>query len=287
MNKNILITGANGQLGNEIRVLAASTGENYIFTDVNELDITDRKSVIDFITSNDIQVVVNCAAYTQVDQAEDDELLADKINHLAVSYLAEGCLRNSAVLLHISTDYVFDGSRNTPYTEEVPTAPLGVYGKTKLEGETAVRASGCKHLIIRTSWLYSSFGSNFVKTMQRLTADRDELKVVFDQVGTPTYAADLGRAIVNIIEDEKYESNQGIYHFSNEGVCSWYDFAVVIQDLFGNRCNIQPCHSDEFPSKVKRPHFSVLDKTKIKQTFDLTIPHWKNSLQNCVELLKK
>jgi dTDP-4-dehydrorhamnose reductase len=162
-----------------------------------------------------------------------------------------------------------------------------VYGKTKLEGETAVRASGCKHLIIRTSWLYSSFGSNFVKTMQRLTADRDELKVVFDQVGTPTYAADLGRAIVNIIEDEKYESNQGIYHFSNEGVCSWYDFAVVIQDLFGNRCNIQPCHSDEFPSKVKRPHFSVLDKTKIKQTFDLTIPHWKNSLQNCVELLKK
>ncbi len=286
MSKNILITGANGQLGNEIRTLAVSSQENYIFTDVAELDITDKQSVVEFVKSNDIQVVVNCAAYTQVDKAEDDEVFADKINHLAVSYLAEACRENSATLIHISTDYVFDGSGNIPYTEDVPTAPLGVYGKTKLAGENAVITSGCKYLIIRTSWLYSSFGNNFVKAMQRLTVEKDALKVVFDQAGTPTYAADLAKVIVHIIENEKYKSNQGVYHFSNEGVCSWYDFAIAIRDLFGNECNIQPCHSDEFPSKVKRPHFSVLDKTKIKETFDLTIPHWKESLTNCVELLK-
>lgn len=279
MTKNILITGSNGQLGSEIRVLSENSEHRFFFTDVAELDITDRDAIDGYIVDNKIDTIVNCAAYTNVDKAEDDVELADKINHLAVKNLAEASKKYAVELVHISTDYVFDGTKNFPYLETDPTAPLGVYGKTKLDGESAVINSGCAYLIIRTSWLYSTFGNNFVKTMRRLTTEKESLKVVFDQVGTPTYAGDLAHAILKIIESGKLSDNSGIYHFSNEGVCSWYDFAIEIRDLFGNECDVQPCHSDEFPSKVTRPKFSVLDKTKIKKTFGLKIPHWKYSLE--------
>ena len=278
MNKNILITGSNGQLGSEIGVLSKTSRHSFFFTDVAELDITDKSAVDIFVTENKIDILVNCAAYTHVDKAEEDTETADKINHLAVKNLSEVCAENKLMLIHISTDYVYDGTKNTPYVESDPTTPLGIYGRTKLDGENAVIHSGCDYLIIRTSWLYSSFGNNFVKTMRRLTAEKESLKVVFDQVGTPTYAGDLANTILDIIDSEKIDSNSGICHFSNEGVCSWYDFAIEIRDLFKNECDIQPCHSDEFPSKVTRPNFSVLDKTKIKETFDLKIPHWKTSL---------
>lgn len=285
MSKNILVTGANGQLGSEIRVLSESLEANFFFTDLLELDITDRNAVDEFIHVNAIGVIINCAAYTQVDKAEDDYIMADRINHLAVRNLAESCKKHRSLLIHVSTDYVFDGSGNIPYTENLPTAPLGIYGRTKLDGEHAVAASGCNYFILRTSWLYSSFGNNFVKTMQRLTGERDELSVVFDQVGTPTYAHDLAKVILAIVANEKYSENNGIFHFSNEGVCSWYDFALEIRDLAGNSCRIKPCHSDEFPSKVKRPHYSVLDKTKIKNTFGVVVPHWKESLKACMRLI--
>lgn len=278
MSKNILITGSNGQLGSEIRVLSENSNYHFFFTDVVELDITDKTAINKFVSENEIDIVVNCAAYTNVDKAEDDVELADKINHLAVRNLAEVCAERNAQLVHISTDYVFDGTKNFPYVETDPTSALGVYGRTKLDGENAVIHSGCEYLIIRTSWLYSTFGNNFVKTMKRLTYEKESLKVVFDQVGTPTYAGDLAKAILEIIETENYKGNSGVYHFSNEGVCSWYDFAIEIRDLFGNECDVQPCHSDEFPSKVKRPNFSVLNKTKIKDTFGLKIPHWKEAL---------
>lgn len=283
----ILITGSNGQLGSEIKKLSAVSGRHFHFTDVDELDITDRLAVENYAVENNIGLIVNCAAYTNVDRAEDDAETAGRINHLAVKNLAEVSAKLDLTLIHISTDYVFDGSKNTPYTETDSTSALGVYGHTKLAGENAVTDSGCKHLIIRTSWLYSSFGNNFVKTMRRLTFEKDNLNVVFDQTGTPTYAADLAKAITEIIETGKYSENTGIYHFSNEGVCSWYDFAIEIRNQFGNSCDIQPCHSDEFPAKVKRPNFSVLDKTKIKQTFGLKIPYWKESLKVCVDLLKQ
>ena len=279
MSKKILVTGANGQLGSELRVLSVNSNHEFLFTDVAELDITNREAVDNYVSEHGTDIIVNCAAYTNVDKAEDDTEMADNINHLAVKNLAEVSAKYKLILIHISTDYVFDGSKNTPYLETDPTAPLGVYGRTKLAGEKAVTDSGCDYLIIRTSWLYSSFGNNFVKTIRRLTAEKDSLKVVFDQVGTPTYAADLASAILEIIETGKYKSNSGIYHFSNEGVCSWYDFAIEIRNLSGNLCDIQPCHSDEFPSKVKRPNFSVLDKTKIKETFGLKIPYWKVSLR--------
>ena len=279
MTKNILITGSNGQLGSEIRMLSENSEHRFFFTDVAELDITDRDVIDGYIAENKIDTIVNCAAYTNVDKAEDDVELADKINHLAVKNLAEASKKYDVELVHISTDYVFDGTKNFPYLETDPTAPLGVYGKTKLDGENAVINSGCAYLIIRTSWLYSAFGNNFVKTMRRLTVEKESLKVVFDQVGTPTYAGDLAHAILKIIESGKLSDNSGIYHFSNEGVCSWYDFAIEIRDLFGNKCDVQPCHSDEFPSKVTRPKYSVLDKTKIKETFGLKIPHWKYSLE--------
>ena len=278
MSKKILVTGANGQLGSELRVLSVNSNHEFLFTDVAELDITNREAVDNYVSEHGAEIIVNCAAYTNVDKAEDDTEMADNINHLAVKNLAEVSAKYKLILIHISTDYVFDGSKNTPYLETDATAPLGVYGHTKLDGEKAVTDSGCDYLIIRTSWLYSSFGNNFVKTIRRLTAEKDSLKVVFDQVGTPTYAADLASAILEIIETGKYKSNSGIYHFSNEGVCSWYDFAIEIRNLSGNLCDIQPCHSDEFPSKVKRPNFSVLDKTKIKETFGLKIPYWKDSL---------
>ena len=278
MSKKILVTGANGQLGSELRVLSVNSNHEFLFTDVAELDITNREAVDNYVSEHGTDIIVNCAAYTNVDKAEDDTEMADNINHLAVKNLAEVSAKYKLTLIHISTDYVFDGSKNTPYLETDPTAPLGVYGRTKLAGEKAVTDSGCDYLIIRTSWLYSSFGNNFVKTMRRLTAEKDSLKVVFDQVGTPTYAGDLAQAILKIIDSGKYADNAGIYHFSNEGVCSWYDFAIEIRNLSGNLCDIQPCHSDEFPSKVKRPNFSVLDKTKIKETFGLKIPYWKDSL---------
>ena len=279
MSKKILVTGANGQLGSELRVLSVNSNHEFLFTDVAELDITNREAVDNYVSEHGTDIIVNCAAYTNVDKAEDDTEMADNINHLAVKNLAEVSAKYKLTLIHISTDYVFDGSKNTPYLETDPTAPLGVYGRTKLAGEKAVTDSGCDYLIIRTSWLYSSFGNNFVKTMRRLTAEKDSLKVVFDQVGTPTYAGDLAQAILKIIDSGKYADNAGIYHFSNEGVCSWYDFAIEIRNLSGNLCDIQPCHSDEFPSKVKRPNFSVLDKTKIKETFGLKIPYWKFSLR--------
>lgn len=284
--ETILVTGANGQLGNEMRRTSVSSPNRWLFTDVDELDITDIDAVRHLVQKEHVNVIVNCAAYTNVDKAEDDEGTADRINRLATENLAVVCQGNGATLIHISTDYVFQGNGNSPCREDEPTNPLGVYGRTKLAGEQAIMESGCKALIFRTAWLYSSFGNNFVKTMLRLTAERETLSVVFDQVGTPTYAADLAQIIFNIIEDNKYENNEGIYHFSNEGVCSWYDFAQEIARLAGNTgCDIHPCHSDEFPSKVKRPNFSVLDKTKVKATFGIRVPYWRNSLVKCIEEL--
>lgn len=283
---NILVTGANGQLGNEMRRRAAAGSRcAYLFTDVEELDITDLDAVRRCMAERRIAAVVNCAAYTNVDKAEDDAARADAINHLAVGNLATACREQGAALLHISTDYVFGGTGNLPFREEDDVAPLGVYGQTKWAGEQAVVASGCRHLIFRTAWLYSAFGNNFVKTMRRLTAERDRLTVVFDQVGTPTYAGDLADLLFHITEEGLYAQMQGTYHFSNEGVCSWYDFAREIAALSGRTCDIQPCHSDEFPSRVRRPAFSVLDKTKVKRDFHWTIPYWKDSLVKCIKEL--
>ena len=283
---NILVTGANGQLGNEMRRLAEKTTSNrYIFTDIAELDITNLQAVRHCMSENQVTIVVNCAAYTNVDKAEDDFETADLINRKAVENLAIACKETEAVLIHVSTDYVFQGDRNLPCREDEPTNPLGVYGRTKLAGEQAIEQIGGKYLIFRTAWLYSSFGNNFVKTMRRLTSEREQLSVVFDQVGTPTYAGDLAMLIWHIIEEEKYKQQQGVYHFSNEGVCSWYDFAKEIASLSGKECDIRPCHSDEFPSKVKRPAFSVLDKTKVKKDFGYMVPYWKDSLIKCINEL--
>lgn len=282
---NILVTGANGQLGNEMRRVSAGSQNHYLFTDVNELDITDLNAVRSMMKQERVNVIVNCAAYTNVDKAEDDSAMADLLNNRAVENLAIAAKEADATLVHISTDYVFRGDRNIPCRETWETDPLGVYGKTKLEGERSLIATGCKYLIFRTAWLYSPFGKNFVKTMQQLTATKDSLKVVFDQVGTPTYAGDLAALIYKLVE-ENLLHHQGIYHFSNEGVCSWYDFAREISELSGNRCDIQPCHSDEFPSRVERPHFSVLDKTKVKETFGIKIPYWKDSLKKCISELE-
>ncbi|MFJ1430450.1 dTDP-4-dehydrorhamnose reductase [Capnocytophaga canimorsus] len=276
--KNILVTGANGQLGSEIQNIQGKT-KNYFFTDASDLDITDRQAISDFVKKNNIQIVVNCAAYTNVDKAEDDIQTANLINNIAVGYLAEVCKENNASLIHISTDYVFGGTKNTPYSETDPTEPLGIYGRTKLEGEKAIQNADIDYLIIRTSWLYSlSFGHNFVKTIQRLSSERNELKVVFDQVGTPTNARDLATFIVHIIEKDLCKKRE-VYHFSNEGVCSWFDFATEIVRMSGNDCLVKPCLSSEFPSKVKRPSYSVLDKSKLKNDFNYTISHWKEALK--------
>lgn len=284
---NILVTGSNGQLGNELRLVVEEKDKvnNYFFTDVAELDITNKSDVSQFLLANDIDVVVNCAAYTNVDKAEDEKGIADLINHIGVKNLAESCKERDGFLIHISTDYVFDGTKNTPYTETDETKPLGVYGETKLRGENAIISTGCEYVITRTSWLYSSFGNNFLKTMQRLTAEKENLKVVFDQVGTPTYAGDLANVIYTIIQRDEADIKNQIYHFSNEGVCSWYDFAVAINEAYGNNCNIKPCHSNEFPSKVCRPSFSVLDKSKIKNNLRLQIPYWKVSMHKCISRL--
>ena len=282
---NILVTGANGQLGNEMRTVSKNSSNKYIFTDVAELDITGIEAVRNMAKAENIDIIVNCAAYTNVDKAEDDEPFADLLNNKSVENLAIVAKEVDATLIHISTDYVFQGDKCIPCCEDWETNPLGVYGKTKLAGEQSLINSGCKYIIFRTAWLYSPHGKNFVKTMQNLTSAKDNLKVVFDQVGTPTYAADLAQLIFYVIETDQY-NKQGIYHYSNEGVCSWYDFAVEIATLSGNTCDIQPCHSEEFPSKVKRPHFSVLDKTKVKETFGVKVPYWKDSLKKCIEELK-
>ena len=284
----ILITGANGQLGNCMRNAAEGSKDNYIFTDVAELDITDADAVMKAVKDNDVKVVVNCAAYTNVDKAESDAEFAELLNAKAVRNLADAVKANDGTLIHISTDYVFGGSAgNTPRTEEEPTNPTGVYGITKLHGEQQIAESGAKAIVIRTAWLYSEYGKNFVKTMLSLTASKPQLKVVFDQVGTPTYAQDLADSIFNIIENRKTEGNEGIYHYSNEGVCSWYDFTKAIAEKAGNLdCDIQPCHSDEFPSPVTRPSYSVLDKTKFKTTFGIGIPYWTASLKKCLANLE-
>ena len=284
---NILVTGANGQLGNEMRRLGAVSPNNYIFTDVAELDITNADAVMYVAKHYSIDAIINCAAYTNVDKAESDQETAELINATAVGNLARAMKEVGGTLFHVSTDYVFGCDGNTPRTEEMPLNPLGVYGLTKLHAEQAIEASGCKALIFRTAWLYSEFGNNFLKTMLRLTAEKEQLNVVFDQVGTPTYAGDLALAIFSIIEAGVYPGNEGIYHFSNEGVCSWYDFAVEIAAAAGNtNCRINPCHSSEFPSPVTRPPYSVLDKTKIKNTFDIDIPHWRESMEYCIKRLK-
>ena len=283
-SKRILITGANGQLGSEMRRLGKVSPNEYIFTDVAELDITNRDAVMAFVSEQEIDVIVNCAAYTNVDKAEDDEVTAELINATAVRNLAEAAKSVDATLFHISTDYVFGAEGNTPRSEDMPLNPLGAYGRTKLHGEQAIAEVGAKAIIIRTAWLYSEFGNNFLKTMLRLTAEKENLNVVFDQVGTPTYAGDLALAIFSIIEGDYYAGNEGIYHFSNEGVCSWYDFAQEIATAMRHdKCKINPCHSNEFPSKVTRPPFSVLDKTKIKQTFGIEIPHWRESMIYCLK----
>ncbi|MBR3883938.1 MAG: dTDP-4-dehydrorhamnose reductase [Bacteroidaceae bacterium] len=282
--KTILITGANGQLGSEMHRLGMLSSNNYLFTDVAELDITNKDAVMQYVTDNNVQVIVNCAAYTNVDKAENDEAVALLINSTAVRNLAESAKSVDATLFHVSTDYVFGHEGNIPRTEDMPINPLGVYGRTKLQGEEAIKEVGCKAIIIRTAWLYSEFGNNFVKTMLRLTSEKESLNVVFDQVGTPTYAGDLALTIFSIIEGDVYNGNEGIYHFSDEGVCSWYDFAVEIACIAGHRnCKINPCHSSEFPSPVTRPPYSVLDKTKIKHTFGVDIPHWRESLVYCMK----
>ena len=282
-SKRVLVTGANGQLGSEMRKLGAVSPNEYIFTDVAELDITNREAVMTFVTENNINIIVNCAAYTNVDKAEDDAATAELINATAVRNLAEAVKAVDGTLFHVSTDYVFGAEGNTPRTEDMPTNPLGVYGVTKLHGEQAIAEVGAKALIFRTAWLYSEFGNNFLKTMLRLTAEKESLNVVFDQVGTPTYAGDLAMTIFSIIEGNYYAGNEGIYHFSNEGVCSWYDFAREIASAMGYKCNVNPCHSSEFPSKVARPPYSVLDKTKIKKVFGVEIPHWRESMIYCLK----
>ena len=259
---NILVTGANGQLGRELQRLGAISPENYLFTDVAELDITDAEAVRQAAEQFRPEVIVNCAAYTDVERAEEEEAAADLLNHRAVRNLAEAAALENATLIHVSTDYVFDGAAHMPYTEEAPTAPLNAYGRTKLAGEKAIAAAGCKHVTLRTSWLYSAHGNNFLKTMLRLTAEREELKVVFDQIGTPTYAGDLALAIFSLIDGRLYEGRGGTYHFSDEGVASWYDFAVEIAAAARrDKCQIIPCRTSEYPTRARRPAYSVLDKS--------------------------
>ena len=305
----ILITGSNGQLGNEMRIVSKDSADRFIFTDVNQvegvettfLDITDLDSVRKMVAENKVDAIVNCAAYTNVDKAEDDIILCTELNAHAAENLAVAMREVDGLLIHISTDYVFGGDPyNTPCKEDQKGTPTGVYGMTKLLGERAIQATGCNHVIIRTAWLYSEFGRNFCKTMMNLTATKPQLKVVFDQVGTPTYALDLANVILTVLND--YETchceersdvaisyrNTGIYHYSNEGVCSWFDFTKMIAEYNGTTaCDIQPCHSDEFPSPVKRPSYSVLDKTKIKETFGVKVPYWTDSLKKCISNLKK
>lgn len=293
MANKILVTGANGQLGNEIRILAKSSADSYIFTDIVGdaktlyLDITDMDAVRRVVADNGVNVVVNCAAYTNVDKAEEEMEKAELLNATAPAYLAKAIEEVGGLLVHISTDYVFGGESDRPYTEDRPTAPTSVYGRTKLAGEEAIIASGCHHVIIRTAWLYSEFGKNFCKTMIGLTSTKPQIKVVDDQIGSPTYARDLARAIGVVVA--QYDGTQrGIYHYSNEGICSWCEFARSIAELYGTtECDIQPCTSAEFQSAVKRPAYSALDKSKIKATFGVDVPHWRESLAECIQNIKK
>ena len=302
---NILVTGANGQLGNEMRIVAKGSKDCYVFTDVNQvegvetiyLDITDLDAVRKVVAEYQVEAIVNCAAYTNVDAAESNEALAEKLNAEAPENLAKAMKEVDGLLVQISTDYVFGKEPyNVPCREEQQGTPTGVYGMTKLHGEQRIIATGCKYVIIRTAWLYSEFGKNFCKTMMQLTATKPQLKVVFDQVGTPTYAWDLAKAIAVILE--RFDGTQtGVYHFSNEGVCSWYDFTKMIQQVsvdlkvqgfeLMSQCNVQPCHSNEFPSPVTRPSYSVLDKTKIKEAFGVEVPYWVDSLRQCIDNLRK
>ena len=293
---NILVTGANGQLGNEMRIVTKGSSDNYIFTDVNQveglettyLDITDIDAIRTIVADNDIKAIVNCAAWTNVDACENDEklaALAEKLNADAPKNLAAAMKEVSGVLFHISTDYVFGQEPyNTPCNPNQKGTPTGVYGATKKHGEENILASGCDYIILRTAWLYSEFGKNFCKTMLNLTATKPNLSVVFDQCGTPTYAYDLAAAIFEIITERKYEGNTGIYHYSNEGVTSWYDFTQMIARLSGHlECDIQPCYSTEYPSPVKRPSYSVLDKKTFKDTFGIKVPYWVDSLEICIK----
>ncbi len=291
---NILVTGAGGQLGNEMQIVTRGSKDHYIFTDVMEpyqkLDITDAVALTKAVVEENIECIVNCAAYTNVDKAEvADSALCELLNAKAVENLAVAMKRVGGLLVHVSTDYVFGTEPyNTPCGEGQQGTPTGVYGMTKLHGEQAIRRSGVEHLIIRTAWLYSEFGRNFLKTMLQLTATKEQVKVVFDQCGTPTYALDLAKAIFHITENRLFAGHTGTYHYSNEGVCSWYDFAYAIAQMSGHTsCAVLPCHSCEFPSPVKRPSYSVLDKTLIKQTFGLSIPHWTDSLRLCINNLNR
>lgn len=282
---NILVTGANGQLGNEVQVLARENLQHtYFFTDVQELDICDEQAVYAYVSEHKINIIVNCAAYTAVDKAEDNVELCDKLNNIAPGYLARAAQANGAAMIQVSTDYVFDGTAHIPYTEEEPTCPASVYGSTKLAGEQNVMDHCEKAMVIRTAWLYSIYGNNFVKTMIRLGQERDSLGVIFDQIGTPTYANDLAQAIFAAINKGVV---RGIYHFSDEGVCSWYDFTIAIHRLAGiASCKVKPLHTADYPAKAPRPHYSVLDKTKIKDTFGIEIPHWEESLKRCINQLR-
>lgn len=284
----ILVTGADGQLGRCIRDASESSDNEYIFTDVDDIDITDREAVNLCLKVNNFDVVINCAAFTDVERAEEQEEIAYDINCKAVKYLAEAAKKYSVTLIHISTDYVFDGKGNQPIGEGSALAPCGAYGRTKLAGEKAIAESQCQAIIIRTAWLYSEYGRNFVKTMERLTREKDSINVVVDQVGSPTYARDLADAIVSIVDRGDFVGHYGTYHFSNLGVCSWYDLAKMTAEYTGyNGCEIRPCRSSEYPSKVCRPSYSVLDKAKIIETFGLEIPYWIDSLRKCAERIKQ
>ncbi|WOE69451.1 dTDP-4-dehydrorhamnose reductase [Hydrogenimonas thermophila] len=294
---NILVTGASGQLGSELRELVKNTeseftdkiikNSKFFFTNKDKLDITKKEDIEKFVNENSIDFIINCAAYTAVDKAEEEKELADLVNHKAVEYLANVCRQKGIYLIHISTDYVFDGKNYRPYVETDKVAPQGVYGETKLKGEEAFKKAGAKGIIIRTSWVYSSYGHNFVKTMLRLAQTKDELGVIFDQVGTPTYAKDLASALLKIVSleasnEKSLQDSVNIYHYSNEGVCSWYDFAKAIFEISGNNIKINAIETKEYPTPAKRPHYSVLNKLKIKNDFNIHIPYWKDSLRECI-----
>lgn len=281
---NVLVTGSNGQLGNEIRVASAAfSAFSYIFTDVAELDICNKSALENFVVENSVDAIINCAAYTAVDKAEDDVDLCYKINRDAVRNIAEVAMAHQLKVIHVSSDYVFDGTSYMPLTEDMPTAAMGVYGKSKLAGERELMAVCPDAVIIRTSWLYSSFGGNFVKTMIKLGTERDSLNVIFDQVGTPTYAADLANTILTVLSAEEFVP--GIYHYSNEGVCSWYDFTKKIHKLARVTCNVKPIETKDYPTRTPRPHYSVLNKSKIKTTYGIEIPYWEDSLEKCIRIL--
>ena len=282
---NILITGSNGQLGNEMQISAKNfPNHHFIYTDVAELDICDKEALNAFVKSNDVNMIVNCAAYTAVDKAEDDVELCYKINAEAVKNIGEMATANNAKVIHVSTDYVFDGTNYVPYTEDMPVCPSSVYGKSKLAGEEALMSTCSNTVIIRTAWLYSSFGNNFVKTMIKLGTERESLNVIFDQVGSPTYAADLADAIMKIISHTDFIP--GIYHYSNEGVCSWYDFTKSIHRKSDITCNVQAIETKDYPTRTPRPHYSVLNKAKIKSTYGIAVPHWEDSLDKCLSILR-